>query len=52
VKAKTEALLAAIDEEIPVNFQPCDISKEIQYFKLGKACGFDGIPNESLQHLP
>jgi hypothetical protein len=36
----------------PVNFRPCDFSKEIQSFKLGKAYGFDGLPNECLQHLP
>jgi hypothetical protein len=28
------------------------VSKEIQSLKSGKACGFDAIPNECLQHLP
>jgi hypothetical protein len=28
----------------PVNFRPCDFSKERQSLKLGKVCGFDGIP--------
>jgi hypothetical protein len=49
VEAQVEAQLATIDEDIPVNFRPCDISKEIQSLKLGKACGFDGIPNEFVQ---
>jgi hypothetical protein len=36
----------------PVKLRPCDVSKEIRSFKLGKACGIDGIPNECLRHLP
>jgi hypothetical protein len=36
----------------PINFHPSDISEEIQSLKLGRACGFDGIPNERLWHLP
>jgi hypothetical protein len=52
VKAEFEALLATVDEDIPVNFPPCDISKQIQSFKSGKACDFVGIPNECLRHLP
>jgi hypothetical protein len=52
VKAEVEALLIAVNEDIHVNFRSCDVSKEIQPLKLGKACGFDGIPNEFLQHLP
>jgi hypothetical protein len=46
------ALLATVDEDIPVEFRPFDVSKEIQYLKLGKACGFDGIQNECLRRLP
>jgi hypothetical protein len=42
---KVEALLATVDENTPVSFQPCDVSKEIKSLKLGKACGFDVIPN-------
>jgi hypothetical protein len=49
VEAKAEALLATVDENTLVKFRPCDVSKEIiHYLKLGKACGFDNIPNESL----
>jgi hypothetical protein len=40
-----------LDEDILVNFQPCDVSKEVQSLKLGKARVFDGIPNECRQHL-
>jgi hypothetical protein len=39
-----EALLATVDEDIPVNFQHCEVSKGILFLKIGKACGFDGIP--------
>jgi hypothetical protein len=28
VEAQVEALLATVDEDIPVNFRPCDFSKE------------------------
>jgi hypothetical protein len=52
VEAQVEALLATADEDTPVNFQPCDFSKEIQFLKFRKVCCFDGIPNEYLQHLP
>jgi hypothetical protein len=34
MEAQVEALLATADEDIPVNFQPCDVSKEIQSLKL------------------
>jgi hypothetical protein len=44
VEAQVKAMLGTV-EDIPVNFQPSDVSKEIQYLKLGKACGFDGIQN-------
>jgi hypothetical protein len=46
------ALLSTICEDIPVNFLPCDLSKEVLSLKLGKACGFDDIPNECLWYLP
>jgi hypothetical protein len=52
VEAQVEVPLATVDEDIPVNFCPCDVLKEIQSLKLGKACGFDDIPNECLRHLP
>jgi hypothetical protein len=48
--AQVEALLATVDEDIPVNFRPCDVSKEIQSLKLGNARGLYGIPNECLRH--
>jgi hypothetical protein len=51
VEAQVENLLATVDEYIPVNFRPCDVSKEMQSLKLGKARGFYGIPNECLRHL-
>jgi hypothetical protein len=38
--------------KISLLISDCDVSKEIQSLKLGKACIFDGIPNECLQHLP
>jgi hypothetical protein len=45
VKAQVEALPAIVDEDIPVNFWPSDVSKEMQSLKSGKACGVDGSPN-------
>jgi hypothetical protein len=47
VEARGYALLAAVDENTPVKFQPYDVSKEIQSLKLGKACGFDNISDVS-----
>jgi hypothetical protein len=44
--ARVQALLNTIDKNPPVKFRPCDVSKEIGFLKLGKACGFDGISNE------
>jgi hypothetical protein len=52
VETQVEALLATVDENVPVNFQPCDVSKEIKSLKSGKTCGFGGVPNECLQHFP
>jgi hypothetical protein len=52
VEAQVEGLLATVDEDVPVNFRPRDVSKKVQSLKLGKACSFDDIPNEYLQHLP
>jgi hypothetical protein len=45
VEATINALLATIDKDTPVEFQPCDVSKEIQSLKLRKAYGLDAIPN-------
>jgi hypothetical protein len=47
-----QALLASVDEGAPVKSRLCDVSKELQYLKLGKACGPDGIPNECIRYLP
>jgi hypothetical protein len=52
VEARVQALLTIVDENAPVKFRPCDVSKKIQSIKLGKACGIDRIPNECLRHLP
>jgi hypothetical protein len=52
VEAQVEAVLTTVDEDIPANFRSCDVTKEIQCLQLGKACGFVGIPNECLSHLP
>jgi hypothetical protein len=52
VEARVQALLTTVDKNLPVQFRPCDVSKEIRSLKLGKACGIDGIPNECLRHLP
>jgi hypothetical protein len=52
VEAQVEVLSATVDDDAPVKFRPCDVTKEMQYFKLGKAYDFDGIPNECLRHFP
>jgi hypothetical protein len=51
MEATVQALLASVDEGTPVKFRPYDVSKDIHYMKLEKACGLDGIPNECLWHL-
>jgi hypothetical protein len=40
MQAQVEALLATVDEDIPANSRPCDVSKEIQSLKLGKGLWF------------
>jgi hypothetical protein len=52
VEAQVKALQATVDENIPVNSCPCDVSKQIQSLKLEKACDSDRISNEYLRHLP
>jgi hypothetical protein len=52
VVAQVETPGAIVDEDVPVNFRRCDVSKEILTLKLGKVCGFDDISNECLRHLP
>jgi hypothetical protein len=41
VEAQAEALLATVDEDIQVTFGSCEYNLR----NLGKACGFNGIPN-------
>jgi hypothetical protein len=36
----------------PQKVRPCDLQKLINSFKLNKACGIDGVPNECHRHLP
>jgi hypothetical protein len=52
VDARVQALLSTVEEGPSGKFRPSDVSKEIRFLKLGKGCGFDGIPNECLRHLP
>jgi hypothetical protein len=52
VEARVHALLTIADENPPVKFRPCEVSKDIRFLKLGKACGIDVIPKECLRHLP
>jgi hypothetical protein len=52
VEARVQALLESVDNKIPERIRPCDIQKLINSLKLRKSCGFDGIPNECLRHLP
>jgi hypothetical protein len=44
VEARVEALLASVDEDILINFRPCDISKEIQSLNLERPAGFNSSP--------
>jgi hypothetical protein len=39
VEAQAEALLAAVDENVPVNFRLCDVTTEIQSLKFAMANG-------------
>jgi hypothetical protein len=52
VEARVQDLLKAVDKDPPERIRPCDLQKLIESLKLRKACGFDGIPNECLRHLP
>jgi hypothetical protein len=52
VEPRVQDLLTTVDDDSPVKFRPCDVSKEIRSLKLGNACGIDAIPNECLGHLP
>jgi hypothetical protein len=46
-----EALLTTVDKSTSDKFQPCGVSKEMQYLKLGQAYDLDGISSECLWHL-
>jgi hypothetical protein len=52
VKARVQTLLEDVDNSPPQRIRPCDFQKLINYLKLRKDCGIDGIPNECLRHLP
>jgi hypothetical protein len=52
VGAKVQALLETVENNPPQRIRPGDVQKVIKSFKLRKACGIDGIPNECLRHLP
>jgi hypothetical protein len=51
VEAKVQALLETVDKNPPQRVRPCEVQKLIGFLKLSKACGIDGIPNESLRHF-
>jgi hypothetical protein len=52
VETTVKALLASISGAPLGKVQPCDIHNLANSLKLRKACGLNGIPNESLRHLP
>jgi hypothetical protein len=52
MEAKVQALLETSNQNPPQSARPCDIQKLLKSLKLRKDCGIDGIPNESLWHLP
>jgi hypothetical protein len=51
-ETEVESLQATIDKAVSAKFRPCDISKEIESLKSGKAFSFDFILNKCLRHLP
>jgi hypothetical protein len=51
VETRVQALLASVDDTLSGKVRPCGIRKLVNSLKLRKACGLDGIPNESLTHL-
>jgi hypothetical protein len=52
MKAIVQTLLEAVDNKPPDRIRSCVLQKIINSLKLRKTCGIDGIPNESLRHLP
>jgi hypothetical protein len=49
---RVEALFEAVDNNAPERIRPCQLKKLVNFLKLRKACGIEGIPNECLRHLP
>jgi hypothetical protein len=43
---RVQSLLEAADSNPPEIIRPCNILKLLNFLKLKKACGTDGIPNE------
>jgi hypothetical protein len=52
VKTGVQVLLPLAGDTALEKTRPCDKEKLVKTLKLGKACGFDGIPNECLGDLP
>jgi hypothetical protein len=52
VEARVQTLLEDVDNSPPQRIRPYDFQKLINYLKLRKDCGIDGIPNECFRHLP
>jgi hypothetical protein len=52
VETTVQALLASVSRTPLGKVRPCDIHNLANSLKLTEACGLDGIPNESLRHLP
>jgi hypothetical protein len=42
----------SVDDNVPNQIEPSDVSKLIKLLRKEKACRIDGIPNECLRHLP
>jgi hypothetical protein len=54
VEARVQALLETEDNNPPPpeRIRPRDLQKLVNFVKIRKACGIDGILNECLRHLP
>jgi hypothetical protein len=52
VEASVQTLHEPVDSKTPQRIRPRVLQKLINFSKLRKACGIDGIPNECLRHLP
>jgi hypothetical protein len=52
VEITVQALLASVSGTPLGKLRPCDIHISANSLKLRKACGFDGIPEKCLRHLP